>query len=405
MLFQNPGLLWGMLAVAVPIALHFWHQQQARPMPWAMLRWLETPNQPPKRGFRFDNLWLLLLRCLLLITLALLLARPELPQADPAQKRAIHLVEPNRQVVDAYKFELEQARQRGDQLVWATDTPTPVDELGTWPTGQPTETLNPLTVQAAVTQFGSPQNRRHLYLRNTATWTEAPPVNVPPGFVLHALPVRTTVATAERVVALAGGRFLGTDRNGRLTALTQQTPGQRVVVTAPLSVLVQFRQPDERRTVRAALTALTAAYGLTFQIDEQPVANKTYHWVLTEQPVRQPNPATIYGTTAPHTQANDPAVTYLTRPLTTANPLVANGQLPEQLGNALARSLGLAAPPAPLSQQAFAGLFVPTPTLSTKATTAAALAAHPRNPLQTGLLVLFLSLLLAERWWALRRGI
>ncbi|CCH02588.1 hypothetical protein FAES_4589 [Fibrella aestuarina BUZ 2] len=395
-----------MLAVAVPIALHFWHQQQAKPMPWAMLRWLETPNQPPKRGFRFDNLWLLLLRCLLLMVLALLLARPELPQADTAKKGALHLVEPNRQVVDAFKFELEQARQRGEQLVWATDTPTPVDELGTLPTtGQPADALNPLTVQAAVAQVGSPQNRLHLYLRNTTSWTDAPPINVPPGFVLHALPVRAAAATSDRVVALAGGRFLGTDRNGRLTTLTQKTPGQRVVATAPLPVLVQFRQPDERRTVRAALAALTSAYGLTFLIDEQTVANKTYRWVLTEQPVRQPNPATAYLTTAPLTQANDPAVTYLTRPLTTANPLVANGQLPEQLGNALARSLGLAAAPAPLSQRAFSSLFVPTPTLSTKATMAASLAAHPRNPLQTGLLVLFLSLLLVERWWALRRGI
>ncbi|MEZ0608935.1 BatA domain-containing protein [Fibrella sp. WM1] len=405
-MFQNPGLLWGMLAVAVPIALHFWHQQQAQPMPWAMLRWLETPNQPPKRGFRFDNLWLLLLRCLLLIVLALLLARPELPQTGTTKQGAIHLVEPNRQVVDAFKFELEQARQRGDQLVWVTDTPTPIDELGTLPSAdRATAALNPLTVQAAIEQFQSPQTRLHLYLRNTVTWTDAPPINVPTGFVLHALPVRAAAPTADRVVALASGRFLGLDSQGRLASLTQKTANQRVVATAPLPVLIQFRQPDERRTVRAALAALTATYGLTFLIDEQPVANKSYGWVLTEQPVRQPNPGTVYLTTAPITQADDPAVTYLARPLTTVNPLVANGLLPEQLGNTLAMSLGLTAGPAPLSQQAFAGLFVPTPTLSANATATASLAAHPRNTLQTGLLVLFLSLLLAERWWALRRGV
>lgn len=395
-----------MLAVAIPIALHFWHQQQAKPMPWAMLRWLETPNQPPKRGFRFDNLWLLLLRCLILIVLALLLARPEVPQANTSPTGAVHLVEPNRAVVDAFKFELEQARRRGDQLIWATDTPTPVDELGTLPTSdRPTDALNPLTLQAAVEQLRSPQTRLHLYMQNTATWADAPLINVPTGFVLHALPGRAAGVASDRVVALAGGRFLGTDATGRLTVLAQKTAQQRVVATAPLPVLLQFRQPDERRTVRAALAALTAAYGLTFLIDEQPVVNKTYAWVLTERPVHQPSPTTVYLTTAPLTQADDPTLTYLPGPLTTANPTVANGLLPEQLGNALVRSLGVWAGPAPLSPPAFAGLFVPTLALSAQEATAASLAAHPRNALQTGLLVLFLTLLLAERWWALRRGV
>lgn len=407
MTFQNPAFLWAVLAVAVPVALHFWHQQRAKPLPWAMLRWLETPNQPPKRGFRFDNLWLLLLRCALLIGLALLLARPTLPPDDQTPLGAVHLVEPDRRVVDAFRFELDRALQRGERLFWATDVPAPVEELGTLPTNAPVP--NPLLWQGAIGQVRTPRTRLHLYVRNTPAWVDAPPVSVPEAFVLHALPDLPNRAMPNRIVALPGGRFLGVGTDGRLTSLPQKTAQQSVVATAPLRVWVQFRNPDERRTVRAALAALTSAYGLTYRLDEQPVSAKKYDWIITDRPIEQPVAGALYTTTAPPIRPDLPSVTYLPGPLTTANDAVANGQLPEQLGNALAEWLGLSAGWAPLSGRAFAALFVPMATGSAQASVIGSATnpetVQPRPALQTGLLVLFLGLLLAERWLALRRGV
>lgn len=396
MTFLNPALLWGILAVAVPIALHFWHQQQAKPMPWAMLRWLETPNQPPKRGFRFDNWLLLALRCLLLTTLALLLARPDFPDRNTGiTTKAVHLVEPNSQLVAAYRFELEQAQQRDEPLYWATIPLLPVTLLSEPPQLQP---LNPLLLQAAIDQATAPQARLHVYLRNTANWTDSPAIRVPASFALHTLPSAEKAPSAS--LALTDGNRLTVNSTGRLVVETTTPAATSPVVTAPLRVLIQFTNPTERATVRAALGALTEVYKLTYLVDEQPVANQPYTWILTDKPLSDPKPGTIYTLTSQPIRPDWPNVHYLPGPLTPTNDDVANGQLPEQLGAHLAEGLGLWRNTNPLSRPAFAALF----THDQAALADVLPTAHPRNVLQSGLLVVFLSLILVERWLAIRRG-
>ncbi len=385
-----------MLAVAVPIALHFWHQQRAKPMPWAMLRWLETPNQPPKRGFRFDNWLLLALRCGLLVALSFLLARPIFPdKKNETTTKAVHLVEPDKRLVDTYRFELEQATKRGEGLYWATEPLAPIVDLNDPPRSQP---LNPLTLQIAIDEATMPQAGLQLYLRNSLNWTSAPPFRVPAPFVLH--PGIAPTETQQPFLALASGKQLTVDDKGRLVAGVATSRSTKPVATAPLRVLVQFDDAAERATVKAALAALTDVYGITYLLDEQPVANRIYTWVLTDKSVSSPNPATMYTLTSQPVRLDWPNVQYLPGPLTaTANEAVANGQLPELLGMQLVNGLGLSGSPSALSPRAFMALFHPDKALLTDALPTA----HPRNALQNGLLVLFLCLLLAERWLATKR--
>ncbi|MBO0929952.1 BatA domain-containing protein [Fibrella aquatilis] len=394
MTFLNPVLLWGILAIAVPIALHFWHQQRARPMPWAMLRWLETPTQPPKRGLRFDNLLLLVLRCLLLVVLACLLARPIWPgkkTATPAQQ--VHLVEPNRQLVSMYRFELAQAQQRDERLFWATQPLSIITALDELPPSPP---LNPLALQAVIDEATAPQANLHLYLRNSSVWVNGPAFQVPKPFFLH--PANSATENPSSHIALPSGKVLTLADNGRLAVTNATTT--KAVTTAPIRVLVQLGEAAERASVLAALGALTQVYGLTYQLDEQSITNKSYTWIITDRSITSPNPATVYTLVGQPLRTDWSNVQYLPGPLTIrSNADIANGQLPEQLGMQLLSGLGLTSQPTPLSQQAFAALFQPaisdqSPTLPT---------AHPRNAGQKALLILFLSLLLAERWLS-RRG-
>src|SRR5678815_3909118 len=73
---NEPYKLWGALAVAIPIAIHFWHRKQGKLLPWAATGWLEEKQQQQSRGLRLDDRWLLLVRCLLVVLLAILLAQP-----------------------------------------------------------------------------------------------------------------------------------------------------------------------------------------------------------------------------------------------------------------------------------------------------------------------------------------
>lgn len=74
----HPLLLWGAAAVAVPILIHLLLRQRPRPRPWAAMRWLLAAAQAAQRRYRLTNLLLLLMRCLIILLIALAVARPSI---------------------------------------------------------------------------------------------------------------------------------------------------------------------------------------------------------------------------------------------------------------------------------------------------------------------------------------
>src|SRR5262245_46402082 len=74
--FLAPSLLIGSAAVAVPLILHFFSTARYRQLAWAGMRCLKRAIDQTGRRLRFHEYVLLALRCLVLILLALALARP-----------------------------------------------------------------------------------------------------------------------------------------------------------------------------------------------------------------------------------------------------------------------------------------------------------------------------------------
>jgi hypothetical protein len=77
MTFFAPYMLWGLLAGGIPIALHFFYRSRYRTVPWAAMKFLLTSVEQTSRRLRFQELILLMLRVVLLVLLALALARPK----------------------------------------------------------------------------------------------------------------------------------------------------------------------------------------------------------------------------------------------------------------------------------------------------------------------------------------
>jgi len=205
MQFLSPTYLWSALAVGIPILIHLWHQKRGRVLDWAATQWLLEKHQQQSRGLQLDNIWLLLVRCLLLIVLALLLSQPILRYlGEKPAVEAIHLIEPNPAVVSSYRFELEEAGKRGDKRYWVNTQPEPVDELATPPQKS---NFNPLTLQAALHQLGKATTEIHLYLSNRQSLTDWPVLRVPGQFRLHAA-VDSARPVAQPYLALAGNRKL-----------------------------------------------------------------------------------------------------------------------------------------------------------------------------------------------------
>src|SRR5438046_651807 len=78
MSFITPLMLVGAFAAGIPIAIHLFFRSRYRTVPWAAMKFLLTSVEQTSRRLRFQELLLLMLRILLLVVLAMALARPVL---------------------------------------------------------------------------------------------------------------------------------------------------------------------------------------------------------------------------------------------------------------------------------------------------------------------------------------
>jgi len=76
----NPWMLGaGALAVASPVIIHLLNKRRFKIVAWAAMEFLLEANKKNRRRVQLENLIILLLRCLVMLLLGLLLARPFLP--------------------------------------------------------------------------------------------------------------------------------------------------------------------------------------------------------------------------------------------------------------------------------------------------------------------------------------
>ncbi len=378
MTFVEPVFLWASLAVAIPVAIHFWHQKRGRPLPWAAMRWLTEREQQQSRGIKLDNLWLLLVRCLVLLLLAVLLAQPLLNWFDnqPIVQR-VHLVQPNARVTENFRFELAEARKKNEPVVNLANP------------------LNPLALQTAITNLPASTTDLYLYVVNDPALANLPAIMVPKRFQLHTI-VDTLQTQPRPYLPGIGGKKVAVNKAGVLTGdavsglLLQPQP-----VTDTLRVLLNYTSKEEQKTVRAALNALCEVYGLLIRIDEKPAPNLVYDEVLTDQTPEKSNRQTLYVVSGVAQSAGTGNVVFTNETLTSqTSERVANGQLPEWLGGYLLRHYGLITDRQPLSQQALQSLFV----------TANTPEAVQNAGLQQVLILLLVILLIAERGMALTKN-
>ncbi len=395
-------MLWGALAVVIPIAIHFWHRKQGKLLPWAATGWLEEKQQQQSRGFRLDDRWLMLVRCLLVVLLAILLAQPILPSlSKPPVVQPVHLVQPSEAVVDNFRFELSEALKRKERVVWATPTLSPLTATLTLPaqTG-----FNPLMLQTAISRLSTQPINLQLYTTNTPMLATLPIIAVPTRFVLH------TVVDSSQVprpyLLVKNDRRLYVNRAGQLTSTATPDGSVRLASSpahsGPVPTLLSYRNEQEKQTVQAALAALTDVYGIDFKRDDRPVPGRVYSWVLTDQLPAQRMASTRYIVSpsnkvgsSKETAVSTGAVynvVYTNDVLTpTTSALVETGQLPEWLGMQLLAQFDLNNTTTPLSQQALRSLFTPGQPILKQAST----------DWQQVLVLVFISLIILERWLAL----
>ncbi len=74
--FGSPLMLWGLAIGGVPILIHLLHRRRYIELPWAAMRFLIAATKKQSRRLRLEQILLLIVRTLILVLIALALARP-----------------------------------------------------------------------------------------------------------------------------------------------------------------------------------------------------------------------------------------------------------------------------------------------------------------------------------------
>ena len=355
--FLQPTFLWATLAVAIPIAIHFWHQKKGTVISWAATQWLLEKSQQSKRGLRLDQLLLLALRCLILITLALLLSEPLFKRfSASASLRKVHLVQPNAFVVDNYRFELEAALRNGETVHWLTGSLPTADELSPPPT-EGSGWSAPL-LQTSLNQLRRDGTELHLYLKNIRPQAQLPTIETPVDFELH-MALDTVSRPARPFRLVKNNRKLYVNAANRLrvgSTDTDVTFATEPVGAGPLRVHLDLKNPDERKTVEAALQAFSEVYEVDLTFGEQDTQDVR----ITNLLPTNPQPGTLYVVTGLTGVTGLPNIVYTPELLTPhSSPMVANGQLPEWLGQQILNHTGLPGSTTPMTRAELSTLFKP----------------------------------------------
>lgn len=361
-------MLWSALAVAIPIILHFWHQKKGKLLNWAATSWLIEKNLQQSRGIRLENILLLLLRCLLLIILSFFLSKPIFNWLNNnGLAKKVHLVQANSLLVNNYKFELEEAKKRGEKIYWINSKTEQLNDISKMPSSQE---FNSLMFQSSINKVfqKNPKEQFELYFINNQSLSEVPNIFVPNKFSLHTV-IDSLNIPAKPYLDFSNKRKLFINTSNQLSSsFTLEANGkfeQKPVHSGAINVLVENQNKAQKQAIEAALKALAQVYQIEMVIDFEMNSAKKYDFVFNEN------------------FAED------------VSNLVFSGQLPEYIGEILIKHYQLKTAQKPLSQQQLNSLFKVSQHHSK---------ISEESGFSKAILLLFIIILGIERWMALKKN-
>ncbi|MCF0058625.1 BatA domain-containing protein [Dyadobacter sp. CY356] len=399
--FLQPFMFWGALAIAIPIFIHFWHQKKGKELDWAAMQWLIDKSQQQSRGFRLDDLPLLIVRCLLILLLTVLLSQPVIKwfkQIEHAER--IHLVQPSASLVNNYRFEIESAIKKGEKVFWINPESEEIKDLSSISNQQNNGILY---LQDVINKVSKTGVKLDLYFLSDLKLLDLPKIYIPESYTLHTL-TDSSQNYPHKYLDLEDGKKLFVNK-GQLTVsgpgVSDNLPKleSSPVHTGKLNILVDYKNKAEQQTVEAALGSLSTVYSLPISIDLKSVSEKKYDLILTDQIVSKINPEILYVLSGKSMTGNQNLLSNVIQLQDSlriqTSEMVNSGQLPEFLGELLISHYKLNESPKLVSPRQLNAQFVQTKPLKV----------NQEGSLRPWLLILFIALLILERWMALKKTI
>ena len=378
----NPNILWGLAAIAAPILIHFWNQKQARNVDWAAMKWLVETQKLKAKGFRFEDLLLLILRILALIILVLIIAKPLidfLKENEITQQAKIHILAKDKATVNDFKFEINEAIAKKESVYFIDNLDQKLSEINTDFEEKETQ-LNDLQYIIKNKNVNLSKSQIILYLPNDIDFEENPNVYLPKSSEINF----SNISKKNEVKALATNGYIYVNAENKLIQSSVK-PSKKIEDKAELKVAIETSDPSENNNLKAALEAIKEVYGFPFVFDKN-------------------NPELAIGNgAAKYTNAD---LIILTNGLQSTsknvvtlheNPKSGNvfrAELPTQILEILLTHYQLVSPKNNLSRQQLNGIFKENTITNHK----------DKTLIDKYLCILFLGIVLIERWISLKNN-
>lgn len=246
----NNQLLWGLLALSIPLALHFWNQKKAQTLPWAATKWLSEKTKTSAKGIKLDEILLLIIRMLIFTLICLFLASIFLNSKNTI-KTKVHILESNQTVFESNKFEITEALKNGEK-VFLTDG----EEIQNLDSEIKEKPLNIREFQKTLNEQG--KHIFEVYLSHSSVLNCSPEVFIPGEFNLHITDSQNL--TNSKCIKLSENEYLVAEK-GHLKI--SKTSLGKIAKTNPINTKIDAKLSDIN-VLKAGLAALEKTYGLRF---------------------------------------------------------------------------------------------------------------------------------------------
>lgn len=269
MSFFNSAWLWAATAIAIPIAIHLWNARKGKPMPWATIQFLQEKENQTSRGLQLDHILLLVLRCLILIIIAFLLAEPiqnAIYTDDSISK--IHLVAPFQNVAEDFRFELSQALEQNEEVYWLNSSAEELTSIENLPVSDNQK----LDLQKHIDSFSNPNVELHFYLENDVNKLSAKNYFIPNQFQLHlsenveANMRIPAIQFADNALLMAEDELLQTIANSSIQS------NAKIIHQGSIFLAFEAVSAEEEKLLKTAIGAIKEVYSMefVFEADRDP---------------------------------------------------------------------------------------------------------------------------------------
>ncbi|TDQ18835.1 putative membrane protein (TIGR02226 family) [Algoriphagus boseongensis] len=251
------NFLWALAGLAVPVAIHLWNGKRGKVIAWAATAWLNPKESQSSKSLKLEEKVLLLTRLLLWTTLVFLVVGILIKGLSKnSEPRVLHLAIPNAAIESEFRFELTQALEKGESVLWLAEG-LPEYEEGVLPE----EKFEGNNLQSFFDEVPNDWDSIHIYTLGAGKEFQKNAYWLPQRPILHLS--ESDLLENKLFVDLGSDQFLGLDSQGILQRFEEKGIEKLIDLTQGIPVFIELSE-ENKSQVLSALSAITEVYGLNF---------------------------------------------------------------------------------------------------------------------------------------------